>query len=275
VSWAFKSKVPPAGYTYGPSYRPSVFNFLQAGYFILRGKPRVFASDVAWVLRHAPVPPLIRGADLIPEGGRFVIVANHYERPGLWMAWPAGFIAHVVQQRTGKDAHWIAIGEWQSFTLGPIHIPSSITRTVFERAYGAYGLIAMAPPTAPASARASSIKAAVKAIKEGGIVGLMPEGTVGLTPELLPAREGVGTFLMLLAHAGARILPVGFYEEQERLVAQVGAPFDLEVPSHLPKSDRDRWVSDRIMCSIRTLLPEPLWGAYKAGASPVKADAPR
>jgi hypothetical protein len=109
------------------------------------------------------------------------------------------------------------------------------------------------------------MRAAAREVREGRILGIMPEGTVGATPELLPAREGVGTFLLLLAAAGARMLPVGIYEEGERLVTRFGAPLGLDLPSGLPKEERDRWARDRVMLAIRDLLPEPLWGAYRDG----------
>jgi hypothetical protein len=118
----------------------------------------------------------------------------------------------------------------------------------------------MAPPYAPASARAASIRAVAEAVKAGQVVGLMPEGDVGPTPELLEAREGVGAFLLLLR---APIVPIGLYEEDDRLVAQVGRPFELQPPPEVEKGTRDRWARDQVMCAVRDLLPPPLWGVYQ------------
>jgi hypothetical protein len=91
----------------------------------------------------------------------------------------------------------------------------------------------------------------------------MPEGTVGSTPELLAAAEGVGTFLSLLSAAGAPILPVGLYEEDGHLVAHVGDPLSLRLPPEVSKDDRDRWARQTVMRAIRDLLPSSLWGAWK------------
>ena len=263
VSWMQKSPTPPPGYRYGPNYRPSWANVLRGIYYIARGQPRSLAHDTLWAMANMPLPARVRGADLIPERGPFVVVANHYERPGLWMAWPAMFVAHVIQERTGQDIHWIAIEEWESFSLWRLPIPASLIRQVFQRTFNAYGILAMSPPDAPAAARARSMRIATQEIKEGGIIGLMPEGDVGPTPELLQAREGAGAFLLLLAAAGACILPVGLYEEEDHLITHVGPPFDLVPAREIPKDERDRWVRDRVMLSLRDLLPEPLWGVYR------------
>jgi 1-acyl-sn-glycerol-3-phosphate acyltransferase len=263
MSWQTKSAAPPPGYAYGGAYRPTRTNVLEAAHYIVRGRPRSLATDGMRAIRHAPVPPLLRGADNIPEQGPFAVVANHYERPGLWMAWPAVYLSHVVWQRAGRELHWMAIEEWESFSLGRIPIPPWMTRVVFRRAYRVYGIIAMPPPDAAAAGRAAAMRSAVQVIKAGGVVGVMPEAAVGPTPELLEAREGVGSFLLLLAHAGARVLPVGLYEEAPRLVARLGAPFELSVPGSVARDDRDRWIRNRVMYAIRDLLPAALWGAYK------------
>jgi 1-acyl-sn-glycerol-3-phosphate acyltransferase len=263
MNWMVKSPTPPPGYRYGPRYRPSWENVLRGIYYIARGRPRSLAHDALWAIANMPLPPRVRGTELIPESGPFVVVANHYERAGLWMAWPAMFVGHVIQERTGQDTRWIAIEEWESFSLFGVPVPSTAIRQTFERAFRTYGILAMSPPNAPAAARARSMRSATQTIKDSGIIGLMPEGDVGPTPELLPAREGAGAFLLLLAAAGARILPVGLYEEEERLVAHFGTPFELTTPRETPRDERDRWARERIMLALRDLLPRPLWGAYQ------------
>lgn len=263
MNWQVKSPTPPPGYRYGPRYRPSWENRLRAIAYILHGTPRSLARDGLLATANMPQAPIVRGTDHIPEQGPFILVANHYERPGLWMAWPALLTGHLVWERTGRDTHWIAIEEWESFSLWGIPIPRSVIREVFHRAFRTYGILAMPPADAPAAARAGAMRAAVQRIKGGAIIGIMPEGDVGPTPELLPAQEGVGSFLLLLANAGARILPVGLYEEDDRLVVHFGHPFDLSLPGDMPKSERDRWIRDRVMRAVRDLLPEPLRGVYR------------
>ena len=252
-------------YAYGPPYRITLPLVLRGTAAIAWGRHRSLAHDALTVLAQMPELPRVRGADLIPEDGRFVVVANHYERPGLWMGWSALLISHVVQTRTSLETHWIAIQEWEAFSLWGIDIPRWLIRSVFERAFSTYGIIAMPPSDAPAAARAAAMRTSTGEARRGSILGLMPEGTVGATPELLHAREGAGLFLLLLAATGIRILPVGLYEERGRLVAHFGDAFPLHLPPGVPKDERDSWSRDRVMRAIRDLLPEPLWGAYRDG----------
>ncbi len=221
------------------------------------------AHDALFAIPDMPLPPLVRGEDRIPLCGPMVIAANHYERPGMWMVWPAIFLARLIRERTGGDTHFVAIETWESLKLFGLEIPPPLIKFIFERSFQVWGVLAMAPPNAPASARARSMRATVCEVREGKIIAIMPEGTVGPTPELLPAREGVGLFLNLLNGTGAPILPVGIFEEEGRLVAQVGEPLSLHAPRDLPKEERDRWASNLVMMAIRDLLPASLAGAYR------------
>lgn len=265
MSWAPKSPAPPAGYSYGPRYRPSPSNIIRAITFICLGWPRSLARDGALALHNAPSPPLIRDGDHIPESGPFIIVANHYERPGLWMAWPAIFVAHAVWMRTGRDTHWVAIEEWESFSVWGIPIPRAIVRAVFDRAFHTYRILAMPAPDSPAATRAAAMRRVASDVQAGCIVGIMPEGTVGPTPELLEARQGAGAFILLLA-SHAPVLPVAIYEEDNRLVVRFGEAFHLTAPHELPRDGRDAWARRVIMERIRDLLPHPLWGAFARNA---------
>jgi hypothetical protein len=180
------------------------------------------------------------------------------------MAWPGLLISHLVWERTGQDLRWLAIEEWESLSLWGIDIPPDLIRRVFHRAFATYNILAMPSKHSTVTARAKSMRAALQTVKDGKVIGLMPEGDVGDTPALLPAREGVGSFLLMLAGAGAPVVPIGISEENERLVAHVGTPLDLTLPVGVPKTERDQWVRDRVMHAIRDLLPEPLWGQYSA-----------
>jgi 1-acyl-sn-glycerol-3-phosphate acyltransferase len=260
MSWQQKSPDPPPGYAYGPLYRASLVNKLRAILYIAAGRPRSLARDAFFALREAPVPPVVRGLDSIPTRGPFVVCANHYERPGLWMLWGALAISDLVLVRAGEDTHWIAIEEWESLSVAGIPIPPEATRIVFERTFRTYDLLAMPSPHAPAAPRAAAMRAAAAKIRAGRVIGLMPEGDVGLTPELLPAREGVGAFLLFLH---APVVPVGLYEEDGRFVIRAGEPVTLTPPGDVRKDERDRWARERVMIAIRDLLPEPLWGAYR------------
>src|SRR5947209_11906903 len=149
MNWQQKFEGPPDGYEYGPGYRPSAESVIRGIIYIARGRQRSLAHDALWAVADMPAAPRIRGAERIPETGPLVLAANHYERPGLWMAWPALFVSQVIRQRTGRDTQWVAIEQWESFSLFGIPISPSVVGRVFERAFETYGIIAMASPAAP------------------------------------------------------------------------------------------------------------------------------
>ena len=113
------------GYAYGSRYRPSWPTTLRALLYIVIGRRRSLARDAFYALRDAPRPPLVRGEDRIPASGPFVVCANHYERPGLWMAWQAVLVSGLTVL--------IAI-------LGFVHVPC--VGTVLEMVFAA-GLFVM------------------------------------------------------------------------------------------------------------------------------------
>jgi 1-acyl-sn-glycerol-3-phosphate acyltransferase len=143
-------------------------------------------------------------------------------------------------------------------------VPRWVTRLLFARAFTTYGLIAMPPPYASAAERSTSMRAAVRELRQGAVLGIMPEGTVGETPELLPAAAGVGAFLLVLSRTGAPVLPVGLYEEGGRLVVHFGEPYRLITPAGLEREAADEHARHQIMAAIRDLLPDPLRGAYRS-----------
>jgi hypothetical protein len=263
VSWSSKSFAPPPGYQYGPTYRASWLTQLRTVIYLTLGRPRSLARDGYLVLRDLPAPPLVRGADCLPEHGPLVLVANHYERPGLWIAWVGIVVSEIVMLRTGQQTHWITIQEWDTFSIAGIRIPPRFIRWVFTRAFRVWDLLAMPPPGARARERAAAMREALDTVARGGIIGIMPEGDVGPTPELLPARKGAGSFLELLAHAGATVVPLGIFEEDRRIIVAVGSPLALLLPPEISQEDADASICGRAMRAIRDLLPEPLWGAYK------------
>lgn len=263
ASWSPKASGPPAGYAYGPRYRPSLLSVLRGIVYLARGKPRSLGHDALYALADMPAPPLLRGLDHVPEGGALAVVANHYERPGLWMAWPALLLAAALRQRTGGDTHFVAIVTWESLRWWGIPVPKPLIRALFARVFQVYGILPMPPPEASLMARATAMRSAREVVRQGGTVGLMPEGTVGLTPELLAAQEGTGLFLSSLMAAGAHVLPVGLYEAQERLVAAFGQPIEPSAPPGLTRAAQDELVRDEVMGAIRRLLPPALWGAWR------------
>lgn len=115
-----------------------------------------------------------------------------------------------------------------------------------------------------------SLKDAIRFLKEGGLLGIAPEGTRSKTGALMPAKIGAA----FLAHrAGVPLLAVGITGTEKafgrlarfqrpRIRVEFSPPFELPP---LDRSDRDASLqrsADEIMCRIAALLPPEYRGVY-------------
>jgi 1-acyl-sn-glycerol-3-phosphate acyltransferase len=111
-----------------------------------------------------------------------------------------------------------------------------------------------------------------KRLKQGGLLGIAPEGTRSKTEALAPGKPGAA---YLAARAGVPLIPVGIYGTEDRLVKKrlkslkrlditisIGEPFMLPP---LPRKERDEFLDEstvEIMCRIAALLPPEYRGFY-------------
>jgi 1-acyl-sn-glycerol-3-phosphate acyltransferase len=122
-----------------------------------------------------------------------------------------------------------------------------------------------------------ALREALKALKEGQVLGMAPEGTRSRTGVLQKGRQGPA---YLASHAGVPLVPVGIINS-DRLQSNVmrlrrtdlrvviGRPFDLPNPGDGPKSKELSACTELIMGHIANLLPERYHGHY--ANSPVLA----
>ena len=71
--------------------------------------------------------PLIEGLDLLPADARFILAANHYQRPGLWILHTAAALTQAIVRRYGPQdppVKWIVTANWPPWKIGPWKIPS-------------------------------------------------------------------------------------------------------------------------------------------------------
>ncbi len=60
----------------------------------------VDAFSASIVARMQPAP-IITGQENLPPSPRFVLAANHYQRPGLWIMHPASVLTQAIRQHYG------------------------------------------------------------------------------------------------------------------------------------------------------------------------------
>jgi hypothetical protein len=92
---------------------------------VARGTLRSVGADSAGILRGAMPPPRALGTTHLPARGPYVVVGNHYERPGLWAGWGTMIVAASVRAaRAGTDdLHWLMTDELLDARVGPLTAP--------------------------------------------------------------------------------------------------------------------------------------------------------
>lgn len=117
----------------------------------------------------------------------------------------------------------------------------------------------------------SAYSAAVRALADGKLVGVYPEGTLTRDPGLWPMRGKTGAARIALA-TGAPVIPIGHWGAQEvlppyaklprllprkRVTVQVGDPVDLDdLLGREPTPEVVQEATDRIMAALVAVVEE-------------------
>lgn len=115
-----------------------------------------------------------------------------------------------------------------------------------------------------------ALKTAIQFLREGGMLGIAPEGTRSRTRALIPAKPGVA---FLATKADVPLLPVAI-TGAERAFSELirlrrpkirlvfGEAFMLPPLDRKNRDESLKRNADEIMCRIAVLLPEPYRGVY-------------
>ncbi|GAB4579874.1 MAG: lysophospholipid acyltransferase family protein [Anaerolineales bacterium] len=117
-----------------------------------------------------------------------------------------------------------------------------------------------------------ALRAAVKFLRSGGIIGIAPEGTRSSTQKLMTPKAGVA---FLAAKANVPIVPIAIMGTEKTMYEMVrlrrssirivfGKPFELTLQTWKDK-DKDTALAqaaDEIMCQIAQYLAPQYWAVY-------------
>jgi len=182
--------------------------------------------------------------DQVPAEGPLILVANHVN----FLEAPILYTRLTPRPITG----FAKIESWDNQYLGWL--------------FDVWGVI----PIRRGEADKKAIKAALKALKDGYILSIAPEGTRSREGILKRGQPGV---VFLALQSGAPLLPIAHYGHQNYkddfrkikrtpFIAKVGHPFRLRKPDKKITGEIRQEITDEIMYQIATLLPPDHRGVY-------------
>ena len=180
----------------------------------------------ALLVRRMNPEPAIEFADRIPSSPRFVLAANHYQRKGLWIAYPAAAIMRALLAKFGPlepVIRWIVTGNWPPWHLGPLRIPSPGDVLLPRVAHSLWAYDVPFAGADPAHAAASIRRLLRDARTASQPFGLFPEGVAGTAGRIAPPLAGTDRLIAMLANQGFPVLPARIYETS-RVVVRFGQP---------------------------------------------------
>ncbi len=196
--------------------------------------------------------PVFEGLQHLPASPRFLLVANHYQRKGLWIVHVASALTQAVANRYGRQVdppvHWMVTANWPRIRLGPwsVRSPGDILLPRVAHALSCFPVSFAGANPAYTAATIKKILKAEPALQRP--IGIFPEGVAGSAGKLHSPLPGVDRFVALMAKRGWPAVPVGVSEDG-RFVIRFGAPIQ---PNELgPSSD----AAALLMTRIAGLIP--------------------
>jgi len=138
-------------------------------------------------------------------------------------------IGQAIARRRAEpgEVRWIMTSGWTYQDPIRSRLVTPPTRWLFRRIARSYSFVSM-PPMPPdplqIEERAQMVRRVLSLARKGAMIGLAPEGRDSSDGSLIDPPAGTGRFLLLLAKAGLRILPVGVAEKNGTLILSFGAP---------------------------------------------------
>jgi 1-acyl-sn-glycerol-3-phosphate acyltransferase len=194
---------------------------LGLGPHIARGtRTSVDAFSAELVARMHPAPEIL-GCEHLPDSPRFVLVANHFQREGLWILHPAAVLTQAIRKHYGPGdppVRWIVTANWPRIRLGPIDIasPGDLLLPRVAEALACYPVsFAGTKPGYTAKTIRRLIRETPKSARP---LGLFPEGVAGMAGRVGEPLPGVDRLLIHLAKCGMPVVPAGISDNRTLVI---------------------------------------------------------
>ncbi|MEO8457597.1 MAG: lysophospholipid acyltransferase family protein [Chloroflexota bacterium] len=191
----------------------------------------------------------IKGRENVPRKGPLIVVSNHLNNAD----------SPILTAAVPRQVSWLTKAEW-------FHTPG------IGWMFGAGGMI----PVRRAEADLHALRAAQERLKEGGCLGMFPEGHRSKDGVMHEAEPGTA---LIALRTGAPIQPVAIWgtegvrlpkdmvTKRTRAYVRFGKPFTLPRPQRIAREDVEQ-ATQTIMRAIAALLPEQYRGVYADNAAP-------
>jgi 1-acyl-sn-glycerol-3-phosphate acyltransferase len=167
----------------------------------------------------------IHGVENLPENPTFILAANHYQRKGLWILFPAAIMTRIIRERYGPGdppVRWMVTANWPRIKLGPFSFPSP-GDILLPRVADALACYPVSFAGSNQAFTARSIRKILReAPKSGRPLGLFPEGVGGSAGVFSKPIPGVERLIAHLAKGGMPVVPVCISEGGGRLIFRIG-----------------------------------------------------
>lgn len=181
------------------------------------------------VARMTP-PPVFEGMEHLPADPRFLLIANHYQREGLWILHTASAITQAIRERYGEGdppVRWVVTANWPRWKIGRWSFPSpgDLLLPRVAHALHCYSIPFSGKEPGRTARSLRRILSEARGLERP--IGLFPEGVAGSAGALSEALPGVDRFLRQLARAGMPAVPCGV-SEHRRFMIRFGAPMTAQ-----------------------------------------------
>ena len=188
---------------------------------LVRGTRESITDFTAAICSRMKPAPRIEGLHRLPEDPRFVLIANHYQRPGLWILHTAAVLTQAIVDRYGAGeppVRWVVTANWPPFRCGSLRFPNPGDRLLPRVAE-----VLSCYPVAFAGSNPKYSSASIRRILRESRgwnrpLGIFPEGVGGVAGVLSAPLPGSGRLIRHLAERGMPVVPAAVSEPDGVLV---------------------------------------------------------